>query len=90
MYKGTKYYSRLSALHYIDIIFFYFLQVGLKTIYLICAGHVESCGASDRQRDDRVASIAWTRGPRDQIINTWLKSCLSELISVVDLTSYNG
>ena len=58
--------------------------MGLKTTSLINEGHVASCGASDLQRDDRVASIAWTRGPRDQDFNTWLKFLLSELIATVD------
>ena len=46
--------------------------------------------ASDDLRDESVAWIQWTRGPRDQDQRTWRKNHLSESIITVDHFRCNG
>ena len=45
---------------------------------ILIAGRVARQEAFDRNRDGRVASMRWTRGPPDQERRTWLNKSLSD------------
>ena len=68
-----------------------FIPSGTKSLsFNLISSHVEHRGASDRQYDDRAASIAWTRGPRDHRFNTCSYMVLGETICAIHQDNYNG
>ena len=68
MYKGTKLFNPLIRRIIYSVIYLLFMPCGTKLSLYLISGDVAASRSSDQNRDDRVASITWTRGPHDQKI----------------------